>query len=84
MSRPPCDELTPREQKVMKLLLLGLSCHEVALNLCRSVKTIQDQRRSIFQKWGVGNDVLFVHHAYEHGIIPLPKTGDSNDQSRPG
>lgn len=54
-------ELTAAEKKVLKLVLQGMSNREIANQLHRSVRTIEDHRAHIMQKLGVHNLVELVH-----------------------
>lgn len=51
------DTLTKTEQKVLQLLLEGLSNKQIAAKRCNSVRTIEDHRARIMQKLGAVNAI---------------------------
>ncbi len=55
-------ELTPTEQTVLSLLLQCKSVKEIARIRRRSVRTIEDQRLAIMQKFGADNPFDLVRH----------------------
>ena len=49
-SDPELDQLTPREQEVMRLIARGYTYREVATNLHLSVKTVETHVSSVLRK----------------------------------
>ncbi len=64
--------LSVRELEVLRLYLAGRSVSEIAITLCRSVKTISRQKNCAMQKLGVSNDrELFECAALQGVLLPL-------------
>ena len=61
--------LTGNEQKVLKLVIEGLTNKQIATKLRRSVRTIEDHRSSIMRKFGVHNLVELARVVLEKGLI---------------
>lgn len=59
-ARQSFERLTPRECLVCQLLVDGLSCREIAVNLCRSDETIKTHVRNIHRKSGYRRRALLV------------------------
>lgn len=57
---PSLQALTPRERRVVLLVLEGLRTDEIAQRLCRSRKTIESQLGSVYRKLRVANRVQLV------------------------
>lgn len=57
-------KLTNQEQKVLKLLVEGLSNREIAEKLCLSIHTIKTHIEHIYKKLGVSNRVQVAAIAY--------------------
>lgn len=68
---PVTDELTPREQEVLKLIAEGLSNNEIADQLVISAKTVDRHRENIMRKLNLHNRVELVKYALRKGLIDL-------------
>lgn len=69
MNAQPHRELSPREFEIMKLLAIGRSVKEIALDLSLSPKTVFTHRTHLLTKIGVRNDVELARYALRHGIV---------------
>ena len=54
-SRGPVDDLSPREQEVLRLLALGYTNHEIADRLYVSVRTVESHRAHVMAKLRVNS-----------------------------
>jgi two-component system capsular synthesis response regulator RcsB len=63
------EALSPRELEVVRLICAGNSITEVAQRLCRSAKTISNQKNAAMKKLAVRNDVELTKAARDLGII---------------
>ncbi|MEM5274937.1 response regulator [Cupriavidus taiwanensis] len=63
------DRLSRREMEVLRLYLTGRSVSEIAIQLCRSVKTISRQKNCAMQKLGVTNDRELFEFAALNGLL---------------
>lgn len=63
------EELTPRERDVLRLLALGHTNHEVAEQLCLSVRTVESQRAGLSRKLGTRARADFVRAAIRGGLL---------------
>jgi two-component system, NarL family, response regulator NreC len=66
---PNLDDLTPREQEVLRLLALGHTNREVAELLHVSVRTAEFHRASIQRKLGVSTRSALVRFAIANGPL---------------
>jgi DNA-binding NarL/FixJ family response regulator len=64
-------KLTPKELKVIELLVLGLNNKEVAQNLNNSERTINVHRSNIMSKLHLSNVVELINYTYQHGMSKL-------------
>lgn len=63
-SRKTSRPLSPKESEVLRMYLCGNNVSEIAASLCRSAKTINNQKRMAMAKLGVRNDMeLYQLHA---------------------
>lgn len=60
--------LSKREVEVLRLYAEGLSVTEIAEQLKRSVKTVSGQKKSAFNKLGVGHDAELIRYAFDSGL----------------
>jgi two-component system, NarL family, response regulator NreC len=65
------DDLTAREQEVLKLIAEGLSNSEIAEQLVISVKTVDRHRENIMRKLNLHSRVDLVKYALRKGLIDL-------------
>ncbi len=62
--------LTPREREVLRGIACGLTTAEIAQELRRSTKTIENQRNSMGRKLKVVNRVELARIAIDAGLAP--------------
>jgi two-component system response regulator NreC len=67
-SGPP-DDLTERELEVLKLIALGHTNSEIAVQLYLSVRTVESHRAHIQQKVRRSSRAELVRYALDHGLI---------------
>jgi DNA-binding NarL/FixJ family response regulator len=65
----PTGSLSPRELRVMGLLIDGKTCREIGALLQVSVKTVDTQRGSILSKLGLNGVPALVRFALRYGFI---------------
>jgi PAS domain S-box-containing protein len=65
--------LTSAENKILELVMQGKSNKEIAFQLKRSIRTIEDHRAHIMQKLGANNLVELTRKAIDSGIAPEEK-----------
>ena len=71
-SRGPVDDLSPREQEVLRLLALGYTNHEIADRLYVSVRTVESHRAHLMAKLRVNSRAAMVRHAIDAGLLEEP------------
>jgi len=65
----PTDELSDREQEVLRLLALGHTNHEIADTLVVSVRTVESHRAHIMQKLRTETRAEMVKIALQGGLL---------------
>ena len=66
--------LTAAERRVLKLILAGWSCRKIAELLGRAVRTIEEHRKHIMDKFGAHNAVILVERLNAMKWMELPKS----------
>ena len=64
-------ELTPRQEKVLKMIVEGYRTKEIAFDLEISIKTVETYRAQIMEKLGVQDIPGLVRYAIRNGISEL-------------
>ena len=70
--------LTPRETRVLELVIAGKTNKEIANLLHRSIRTIEVHRSRVMGKLGVDNLVDLVKRAAIMGLVDLPAKQEPN------
>ena len=65
------DELSEREQSVLRLIALGYTNAEAAEQLFISVRTVESHRAHIQQKLGLSSRAELVQYALECGLVEI-------------
>lgn len=63
------DNLTPREQEILKLIAEGYTNKEIAELIHRSVKTVQAHRARLMEKLNLHDRTEIVRYAIRKGLI---------------
>lgn len=67
------SHLTPTEVRVLRLIVSGKSCREIAQFLHRSTRTIENHRAHVMGKLEVDNSVALIKKAIALGLVDLRK-----------
>jgi two-component system nitrate/nitrite response regulator NarL len=67
--RTPIDELTPREQRVLQLLVKGCSTNEIVAHMSVTPSTVRTHVQSIFVKMGVHSRLQAVALLSREGLL---------------
>ncbi|MBV8782436.1 MAG: response regulator transcription factor [Phycisphaerae bacterium] len=60
--------LTPTERQVLQLIAEGLATKQIAIQLNRSVKTVETHRRNLMEKLNIDNVAGLTRYAVRQGI----------------
>jgi two-component system response regulator NreC len=63
------EPLTPRETKVLKLIVEGYTNRQIGQELNISIRTVEGHRANISDKLGLHSRVELVRYARQHGLI---------------
>lgn len=63
--------LSPAEILILRQLLKGECVTDIARGFNKSVKTISHQKRSLYRKLGVRNDILLYPYLLNNGILEI-------------
>lgn len=63
------EQLTAREQEVMRLLAQGIPVKRIGQSLYISYRTVENHRTNIYKKLKIKNDAELVHYATRIGVI---------------
>jgi DNA-binding NarL/FixJ family response regulator len=64
----PHEQLSEREQQILRLLVRGRSVNEIADELVISNKTVSTHKSRLMQKLGLQNNAELVRYGVEHGL----------------
>lgn len=67
--RDPWEELSEREQEVVRLVALGYTNREIAEQLHLSVKTVESYRARAMEKLGLKSRAQLVRYALRRGLL---------------
>jgi DNA-binding NarL/FixJ family response regulator len=66
---PGTEEISPREEQVLRLVALGYTSQQIADELCISVSTVETHRAHIMEKLGLRGRAQLVRYALAKGIL---------------
>ena len=72
-------DLKENEMEFLKLACTDLTYHEIASNMCLSVKTIDGYRAALFEKFKVRNRIGLILKVLRHNLIAFPKVKHPSD-----
>jgi len=70
---PIYEDLSSREQEVLRLIAQGQTNKDIAENLALSIRTVERYRSSIMKKLGLQNRTELVVYAVTHGFLNKDK-----------
>jgi DNA-binding NarL/FixJ family response regulator len=73
--------LSEREREVFRLVIQGLSCAEIARELCISRKTVDTHRYRINHKLGLRSAVDLIRFAALHDLLPDRRAPDREESA---
>ncbi len=65
----PFQELTKREEEVLRLVVGGFTSRVMAEKLCLSPRTVDHHRSKLLKKFKMKNTVDLVNYAIRHGFV---------------
>ena len=65
----PHEQLSEREQQILRLLVRGRSVNEIADELVISNKTVSTHKSRLMQKLNLQNNAELVRYGVEHGLV---------------
>lgn len=80
---PQLEQLTERETGIILLIGEGLRNAEIAKRLRISEKTVRNHLTSIFGKVGVSDRLELLVHAYQLGLVAIPRRTTSTTGKTP-
>ncbi len=69
LGREPTEELTPREQDVLQLIVLGYTNRQMDEELSISVRTVEGHRSNLSEKIGSRSRADLVRYARKQGLV---------------
>ena len=75
---PPLEQLTPREDEILRLIARGLDNHQIGERLFVSETTVRTHVRNILGKLLLSNRVEIVLYALREGVMTLAEVLDSD------
>lgn len=77
VDREMLPQISDRQWQVLELLVLGVSCKEIAARLKIHGNTVDTHRYWMMAKLGVSNVPDLIHFCYASGAIKFPEnSGD--------
>jgi DNA-binding NarL/FixJ family response regulator len=71
LRNPLINDLSPREEQVVRFVALGMRNAEVAEKLSISEQTVKSHLNTIFRKLGIRDRVQLTRYAVQAGIISV-------------
>lgn len=65
------NELSKREEQILKLLLAEYSHNEICRSLSLSYSRVSDAKRFVMAKWGVNSTIGLIKEAIRRGYLEL-------------
>ncbi len=77
------EELTPAEKEVCLKVCQGLPVRVIAMELGKSIHTINGQTESIYRKWNINCIAQLVRSAIERGVLEVRLPAEGRAQRIP-
>ena len=61
--------LSNREFEIIRLMIFGMSCRQIARNTARSIHTIESHKANIYEKLSVRSKAELFLVVYKHGLL---------------